>query len=144
MKQTIARLCVSAVSLLSCLAMPVLLPQMASAQSQTGSPVMLQQFAQTPKQSLCQGAGGNSTGNGCSGGTTLTVLGVIQSVANILIFLTGAVSVLMIIIGGLRYALSGGDQSSITSAKNTILYAIIGAIVAIAAYAIVNFVLVNV
>jgi multisubunit Na+/H+ antiporter MnhB subunit len=46
----------------------------------------------------------------------------------------------MLIIGGIRYTISQGDQSQVTSAKNTILYAIIGLIVAILAYALVNFV----
>lgn len=59
-------------------------------------------------------------------------------------YIIGAVSVLMIIIGGIRYVTSNGDQSAITSAKNTILYAVIGLIVAILAYAIVSFVIVNI
>jgi hypothetical protein len=46
----------------------------------------------------------------------------------------------MIIIGGLRYVVSGGDASQVQAAKNTILYALIGVIVAILAYAAVNFV----
>ena len=67
--------------------------------------------------------------------------GLIQRVVNILLFIIGAVAVIMLIIGGIRYTLSGGDQSAVTAAKNTILYAIVGIIVAIFAYAIVNFVL---
>ncbi len=47
----------------------------------------------------------------------------------------------MLIIGGIRYTISGGDSTAVTSAKNTILYAVIGIIVALLAYAIVNFVL---
>jgi multisubunit Na+/H+ antiporter MnhB subunit len=58
----------------------------------------------------------------------------------VLLFIIGAVSVIMLIIGGIRYTISQGDQSQVTSAKNTILYAIIGLIVAILAYALVNFV----
>ena len=52
----------------------------------------------------------------------------------------GAISVIMIIVGGIRYATSQGDQTQMQSAKNTILYAVIGVVVAIAAYAIVSFV----
>ena len=63
-----------------------------------------------------------------------------KTVTNVLLFLIGAVSVIMLIVGGLRYVLSNGDSSAITSAKNTILYAVIGIIVALLAYAIVNFV----
>ena len=99
--------------------------------------------AVTPEQSACEGSGGTWSGGNCTQGTR-TVTGTIKSVGNILVFLTGAISVLMIIIGGVRYALSGGDQGTITSAKNTILYAIIGVIISVAAYAIVNFVLSNV
>lgn len=62
-------------------------------------------------------------------------------IVNILLFLLGAIAVIMIVIGGIRYATSNGDQSAITSAKNTILYAVIGLVVAIMAYAIVNFVI---
>jgi hypothetical protein len=46
----------------------------------------------------------------------------------------------MLIIGGVRYVLSNGDQGAVTNAKNTILYAIIGIVVAFLAYAAVNFV----
>lgn len=62
------------------------------------------------------------------------------NIINTLLFVVGAAAVLMIIIGGLRYVLSGGDQSAISSAKNTILYSVVGLIVAFMAYAIVNFV----
>ena len=65
----------------------------------------------------------------------------IQIIVNILLFILGAIAVVMIVIGGIRYATSGGDSSQITSAKNTILYAVVGLVVAILAYAIVNFIL---
>ncbi len=66
--------------------------------------------------------------------------GIFNTVANILIFLVGVVAVIMLIIGGIRYAVSGGDQAAVTSAKNTILYAIIGLVVAFMAFAIINFI----
>lgn len=66
--------------------------------------------------------------------------GIFTTVTNVLLFLIGAVSVIMLIIGGIRYTISNGDQGAITSAKNTILYAIIGLVIAILAYAAVNFV----
>ena len=62
-------------------------------------------------------------------------------ILNAFIFIIGAVAVLMIIISGMKYVMSNGDQSQISSAKNTILYAIVGLIVALMSYAIVNFVL---
>ena len=64
----------------------------------------------------------------------------IKTITNVLLFVLGAIAVIMIIIGGIRYATSNGDSSAIQGAKNTILYAVIGLIVAILAYAIVNFV----
>ena len=65
---------------------------------------------------------------------------IFRRVTNILLFLVGAISVIMLIIGGIRYVISGGDQNQVTSAKNTILYAIVGIVVAFLAYAAVNFV----
>lgn len=67
--------------------------------------------------------------------------GVFQTITNVLLFIIGAISVIMLIIGGIRYVVSGGDSSAVTAAKNTILYAIVGIIVALLAYALVNFVL---
>jgi len=46
----------------------------------------------------------------------------------------------MLIYGGIRYTTSGGDSTAVQSAKNTILYSIVGIIVAILAYAVVTFV----
>lgn len=67
--------------------------------------------------------------------------GVFSTITNVLLFIIGAISVIMLIIGGIRYTVSGGDQAAVTSAKNTILYAIVGIVVAILAYAVVNFVI---
>ena len=74
---------------------------------------------------------------GCDSGETP----IFQTITNVLLFIIGAVSVIMLIIGGIRYTISQGDSSAVSSAKNTILYAVIGIIVAILAFAIVNFVI---
>ncbi|HEU0266262.1 MAG TPA: TrbC/VirB2 family protein, partial [Candidatus Saccharimonadaceae bacterium] len=66
---------------------------------------------------------------------------MIHNIINLLIYAVGIISVIMVVIGGLRYTLSGGDSSGLNSAKNTILYAIVGLVVAVMAYAIVNFVI---
>lgn len=91
------------------------------------------------------GQGGITSGADCAKGegqsdNLFTDGGIFQTVTNILLFLVGAISVIMLIIGGIRYVVSGGDQSAVTSAKNTILYAIVGIIVAFLAYAAVQFV----
>ena len=67
--------------------------------------------------------------------------GVFTTIVNILLFLIGFLSVIMLIYGGIQYTLSSGDSGKVTNAKNTILYAVVGLIVAILSYAIVNFVL---
>lgn len=66
---------------------------------------------------------------------------IFTSIVNILLFIIGAISVIMLIIGGIKYTISGGDTGQVTSAKNTILYAVIGLVVAFLAFAIVNWVL---
>ena len=65
---------------------------------------------------------------------------VFKNVVNILLFIIGAVSVIMLIYGGIRYTTSGGNANSVTAAKNTIMYSIIGLVVAILAFAVVQFV----
>ena len=67
--------------------------------------------------------------------------GVFSTISSVLLFIVGAIAVIMIIIGGLRYVISGGDATQVQAAKNTILYALVGIIIAILAYAAVNFVI---
>jgi len=67
--------------------------------------------------------------------------GIFKTITNVLLYIIGAISVIMLIIGGIRYTVSNGDSAAVTSAKNTILYAVIGIVVAILAYALVNFVI---
>lgn len=69
--------------------------------------------------------------------------GIIATIVNILLYVVGAVAVIMIIIGGIRYVTSNGDQAHIKAAKDTIMYSIAGLIVAILAYAVVGFVTSN-
>ena len=67
--------------------------------------------------------------------------GVLSTIINTMLFIIGFLSVVMLIFGGLRYIISGGNAAAVTAAKNTILYAIVCLIIAIFAYAIVNFVI---
>ena len=84
----------------------------------------------------CQG---NNTVCG-NAGSSNPLFGTIKNVINLLLYATGIIAVIMIIIGGISYVISGGDQANITKAKNTILYAVVGLVVAIMSFAIVNFV----
>lgn len=85
--------------------------------------------------------GANSARGNNQPGNLFGAGGIFQQITNILLFLIGVLSVIMMIIGGMRYVLSGGNKDAVTSAKNTILYAIVGLIVAILAFAIVDFVI---
>ncbi len=67
--------------------------------------------------------------------------GALTTIVNAMLFIIGFLSVIMLIFGGLRYIISGGNAAAVTTAKNTILYAIVGLVIAIFAYAVVNFVI---
>lgn len=70
--------------------------------------------------------------------------GDVTAVLNIVYIIAGITAVVVIIIGGIRYVTSDGDSSGISAAKNTVMYAVVGLIVVLAAAAITNFVLQNV
>ena len=76
-----------------------------------------------------------------NGSTSVTLADLFQRIVNALLFIIGAVSVIMIVIGGIRFVFSQGDPQSSASARNTILYSVIGLVVAIMAYGIINWVL---
>lgn len=82
--------------------------------------------------------------NGCqsdinTGSTTIS--DTIKKVVNFFSAIVGIVAVIMIIYGGFKYISSGGDSGNVTSAKNTIIYAVIGLVVVAMAQFIVQFVL---
>jgi cytochrome bd-type quinol oxidase subunit 2 len=102
--------------------------------------------AQDPQKSLCQGAtdlefGGTSNCQTEAAKTERSINDLIAQIINIFSVIVGVVAVIMIIYGGFRYITSGGDSGNITSAKNTILYAIVGLVIVALAQFIVKFVL---
>jgi cytochrome bd-type quinol oxidase subunit 2 len=92
----------------------------------------------TASDSITAGANQACSGGACN--NNMDLAHIFGNIANFLTILIGAVSVIMIIVGGLRYVTSNGDQKNVTAAKDTILYAVIGVIVAIVAFAVVKFV----
>lgn len=97
---------------------------------------------------LCAGAdlnlnNVNNPSGSCNSGGLQRINNIIRHFVNVLSAIVGVVAVIMIIIGGFRYITSGGNDTSITSAKNTILYAIVGLIVVALAQVLVHFVLRN-
>jgi hypothetical protein cdiviTM7_00647 len=66
---------------------------------------------------------------------------LVRRVINFMLIGIAVISVVMLIFGGFRYVISGGRKESVTAAKNTILYAVIGLLIALFAYAIIKFVI---
>ncbi len=113
------------------------------------APVSVVYAADEITPGLCSGANLDASQLGTGGDTSCAsdtaagdrVNDIIKLVINIFSLIVGVVSVIMIIIGGLKYITSGGDSGNITGAKNTILYAIIGLVVVALAQVVVRFVL---
>lgn len=83
-------------------------------------------------------AGSNNNLNNNNLMTTL------NQIINVIIGVIGFVAVLVIILGGVQYTTSAGDSGKVKTAKNTIMYGIIGLVIALLAFSIVNFVLTNI
>jgi predicted permease len=99
------------------------------------------------RQSVCRGVNNAAEGNNSSscgsegtGGTT-DLSDIAAKIVNIFSIIVGIVAVIMIIYGGFRYITSGGDSNRVGSAKNTLIYAIIGLIIVALAQIIVRYVL---
>lgn len=94
------------------------------------------------EQAVCEGIGMTAGTNGCAAAPGQRDLAsTIRTAIGVLSLVIGIVSVIMIMIGGFKYITSSGDSAKVNSAKDTILYAIIGIVVASLAQVIVRFVL---
>lgn len=85
---------------------------------------------------------------GCSGSSSTVCKdtsnsgnAMIKNVVNLLLYALGVIAVIMIVIGGIRYATSDGDSAKLKSARDTILYSVVGLVIGLLAYTIVNFVI---
>ncbi len=65
---------------------------------------------------------------------------IITTIINVMLFIAGALAVIMIIYGGIRYITAHGDEKQVKVAKDTIVYSVAGLIIAILAYALVTFI----
>jgi len=96
----------------------------------------------TPVSTGTSGTGIQAGANAAQGDKTPTDLNAMYKIiANTALFIIGAISVLMLIYGGIRYTTSGGNEKSVSAAKSTIMFAVVGIVVAVLAYAIVNWVI---
>jgi hypothetical protein len=100
-------------------------------------------FASGASDNICTGLTlTGATKAQCSDTTTLS--GVVKKVVSILSVLVGVTAVIFVIVGGFKFITSSGDAQKAASARNTILYAVIGLAVAALAQFIVAYVLANV
>lgn len=97
-------------------------------------------FARDKACDLMQGSAGKSSV--CDGSKT-DLKSTAKNVINTLLTIVGVAAVIVIIYSGIQYIISAGDSTKVGKAKNTLKYAVIGLIVAIMSYAIVNFVITN-
>ncbi len=100
------------------------------------------------KGSLCKGtneAADTGSGTGCDAagtGDPTTSLGPLaRKIVNFFTIVVGAIAIIMVIYGGFRYITSGGDSGKVGSAKNTLIYAIVGLIIVALAQVLVHFVI---
>ena len=90
----------------------------------------------------CQAIGDISSANGnCTESTGISVNKAVRLVINLLAVVAGVIAVIMLIVGGLKYITSNGDPAQITSAKRSVIYAIVGIVVVAVSQLIVKFVL---
>lgn len=98
-------------------------------------------YAQNAQQDICQGVTANSDSNGNCTVSGPSVSDIINDSANLLSAIVGVAAVIMIIIAGFKYVTAGGDSSKISSAKDTMIYALVGIVIAAFAQFLVKFVL---
>jgi len=73
--------------------------------------------------------------------STNPVIGALKTVIDVISLIIGVVAVIMIMVGGLRMILSAGDSKTVASARNSIIYAAVGILVAVVAQGLVVFVI---
>lgn len=91
----------------------------------------------------CNGVAAGGTGSGCDAGTA-GLNNLLTTSINLFSAVVGIAAVIMVIVGGFKYITSGGDSGKATSARSTILFAIIGLVIVALAQFLVKFVLSNV
>lgn len=97
-------------------------------------------YAADAKTEVCQGLS-SIGGDNCTAGSGGQLNSLLTALLNMLSVVAGVAAVIAIIIAGFKYIMSAGDPSGVTSAKNALLYAIIGIVVVAFAQVIVKFVL---
>ena len=92
------------------------------------------------QQAICDSIG-SGTDCGASTNSSTDVNSIIRTTINLFSGIVGVVAVIMIVVAGFKYITSGGDSAKLTSAKSTLVYALVGIVIVVLAQAIVKFVL---
>jgi len=100
-------------------------------------------YAATSKDAVCGGIGlTTDANNGCAeDSSSPSVNNVIHAVISIMSYLVGVLSVILVIVSGFKYMTAGGDSGKVKSAKDTLVYALIGVVIAAMAQILVRFVI---
>lgn len=96
-----------------------------------------------PFEDVCQGSAADAEACSADGSNNPIAGpdGVLTRAIEILSYVAGVAAVIMIIIGGLKFITANGDPNSISSARNTVIYALIGVAVFATSQLIVRFVI---
>ena len=103
-------------------------------------------FAASSSDEVCEAIGAvdpNNTSNACNPKAEGAINKLLRLTINLLSIVAGVISVIMLMIAGLKYMTSQGDASQTASAKNTLIYALVGLVIVAFAQLIVAFVLTN-
>ena len=87
--------------------------------------------------------GSDDIGGDDSGNEGDRVPEIVMIVVNIISFFVGATAVLMLVVSGFRFVTSNGDSNAVTEARKGAMYAVIGIVITVRAYALVNFIVVQ-
>ena len=82
--------------------------------------------------------------SGCGTNNASDLKSILTFVLDLLSVIVGVVSVIMIVVAGVKFVLSGGEPQQVSGAKNTIIFAVVGLVVAALAQVIVRFVVANI
>lgn len=96
--------------------------------------------AASAKSDACKALGSNASCTTNPHGS-VSLNSIIKTIINVLSWVVGVVAVIMIIYGGFRFVTAGGDSNNVSAARSTVLYAVVGLVVAASAQVIVHFVL---
>lgn len=95
-------------------------------------------FADNSVSQTCSGLAALSSSNSCDSGSQKKINKIVKTTTNLISYIVGAVAVLVLIFAGFRFITANGDQNTVNSARNMILYAIIGIAVVVLAQLIVH------